>query len=130
MPWGESTRISAVLIVEDELLIRIGAVTIIEDAGFKVIEAASADEAIRILECRSDIRVVFTDIHMPGSMDGLKLAHAVGNRWPPIKIIVTSGRDLITEKDIPEGARFFAKPYDAIQITGALREWALKKDID
>ena len=116
---------SAVLIVEDEPLIRIGAVKIIEDAGFEVIEAPSADEAIRILECRGDIRVVFTDIHMPGSMDGLKLAHAVRNRWPPIKIIVTSGRDLITEKDLPEGGRFFAKPYDPIEITGALREWAL-----
>ena len=116
---------SAVLIVEDEPLVRMGAVKIIEDAGFEVIEAASADEAIRILECRGDVRLVFTDIHMPGSMDGLKLAHAVRNRWPPIKIIVTSGRDLITEKDLPEGGRFFAKPYDPIAITGALREWAL-----
>ena len=58
-------------------------------------------------------------------MDGLKLAHAVRNRWPPIKIIVTSGRDLITEKDLPEGGRFLAKPYDPIKIAGALREWAL-----
>jgi CheY-like chemotaxis protein len=128
MPWGETTRLPAVLIVEDEPLIRIGAVKIIEDAGFEVIEAASADEAIRILECRSDIRVVFTDIHMPGSMDGLKLAHAVRNRWPPIKIIVTSGRDLITEQDLPQGGRFFAKPYDRIAITDALREWALGRD--
>jgi CheY-like chemotaxis protein len=71
------------------------------------------------------IRVVFSDIHMPGSMDGLKLAHAVRNRWPPIKIIVTSGRDLIMDTDFPEGGRFFAKPYDPIEITGALREWAV-----
>ena len=125
MRWADGTNIPAVLIVEDEPLVRMGAVKIIEDAGFDVIEAASADEAIRILECRSDIRVVFTDIHMPGSMDGLKLAHAVRNRWPPIKIIVTSGRDLITEQDLPEGGRFFTKPYDAIAITDALREWAL-----
>ena len=125
MPWGNSTNIPAVLIVEDEPLVRIGAVNIIEDAGFKVIQAESADEAIRILECRGDIRVVITDIHMPGSMDGLKLANAVRNRWPPIKIIVTSARDLITEKDLPEGGRFFAKPLDPIEITGALRELAL-----
>ena len=124
MLWGDSTKIQAVLIVEDEPLVRMGAVNIIEDAGFEVIEAASADEAMRILECRSDIRVVFTDIHMPGSMDGLKLAHAVRNRWPPIKIIVTSGRDLITKQDLPEGGRFFAKPYDPIEITGVLRKWA------
>jgi CheY-like chemotaxis protein len=100
-------------------------VNLIEDAGFEVVEAASADEAIRILECRSDIRVVFTDIHMPGSMDGLKLAHAVRNRWPPIKIMVTSGRELIAEQDLPEGGRFFAKPYNPIEILAALREWAL-----
>jgi two-component system, response regulator PdtaR len=125
MPWGNSTKIPAVLVVEDEPLIRIGAVNLIEDAGFEVIEAASADEAIRILECRSDVRVVFTDIHMPGSMDGLKLAHAVRNRWPPIKIIVTSGREMIAEQDLPEGGRFFAKPYNPIEILGALREWAL-----
>jgi CheY-like chemotaxis protein len=125
MPWGTVRKIPVVLIVEDEPLIRIGAVKFTEDAGFEVIEAASADEAIRILECRGDIRVVFTDIHMPGSMDGLKLAHAVRNRWPPIKIIVTSGRDMITEHDLPEGGRFFAKPYDPIEITDALRQWAL-----
>ena len=124
MLWGDSTKIQAVLIVEDEPLVRMGAVNIIEDAGFEVIEAASAEEAMRILECRSDIRVVFTDIHMPGSMDGLKLAHAVRNRWPPIKIIVTSGRDLITKQDLPKGGRFFAKPYDPIEITGVLRKWA------
>jgi|SRR5579862_1723612 len=125
MPWGDNRKIPAVLIVEDEPLIRLGAVKIIEDGGYEVIEAASADEAMRILECRGGIRVVFTDIHMPGSMDGLRLAHAVRNRWPPIKIIVTSGRDLATQVDLPEGVRFFAKPYSPIQITDALREWAL-----
>jgi CheY-like chemotaxis protein len=127
MPWGNSTNIPAVLIVEDEPLIRIGAVNIIEEAGFEVIEAACADEAIRILERRGDVRVVFTDIHMPGSMDGLKLAHAVRNRWPPIKIIVTSGRELIAEQDLPEGGRFFAKPYNPIEILDALRAWALQE---
>src|SRR5580698_7763267 len=111
MPRRDSTKMPAVLIVEDEPLIRMGAGKIIEDAGYEVIEAASADEAIRILESRSDIRVVFTDIHMPGSMDGLKLAHAVRKRWPPIKIIVTSGRSQVSEQELPEGGRFFAKPY-------------------
>jgi CheY-like chemotaxis protein len=125
MPRGNSTKLPAVLIVEDEPLVRIGAVNLIEDAGFEVIEAANADEAIGILECRSDVRVVFTDIHMPGSMDGLKLAHAVRNRWPPIRIIVTSGRELIAEQVLPEGGRFFAKPYNPIEILDALRGWAL-----
>src|ERR1700722_1007727 len=125
MGWRDGSKTPAVLIVEDEPLVRLGAVRAIKDAGFEVIEAANADEAIRILENRSDIRVVFTDIHMPGSMDGLKLAHAVRNRWPPIKIIVTSGREFLTEQDLPEGGLFFPKPYDPIQISDALREWAV-----
>jgi CheY-like chemotaxis protein len=122
---GETGRKPAILIVEDEPLVRLCAVQTVIEAGFEVIEAASADEAIRILERRSDIRVVFTDIQMPGSMDGLKLAHAIRNRWPPIKIIVTSGRELITEQDLPDGGRFIAKPYNPIQIRDALRDWAL-----
>jgi two-component system, response regulator PdtaR len=125
MLWRNSKKMPMVLIVEDELLVRLGAVQMIEDAGFEVIEAANADEAIRILESRRDIRVVFTDVQMPGSMDGLKLAHAVRNRWPPIKIIVTSGRTMPTELDLPEGGHFLAKPYNPTQIGDALRECAL-----
>ena len=78
-----------ILVVEDDFLLRMDAVQMIEEAGFDVLEAANADEAIAILETRSDINVIFTDINMPGSMDGLKLAHAVRGRWPPIKIIAT-----------------------------------------
>jgi CheY-like chemotaxis protein len=125
MNCGDNAKIPVVLIVEDEVLVRSGAAKMVEDAGFEVIEAANADEAIRILESRRDIRVVFTDVHMPGSMDGLKLAHAVRNRWPPIKIIVTSGHELLTEQNLPKGVRFFAKPYSPIQIGDALRELAL-----
>jgi len=122
----ESQKKSAVvLIVEDEPLIRMYAVTVMEEAGFEVLQAMNADEALEILESRNDIRVVFTDVHMPGSMDGLRLAHAVRDRWPPIKIIVTSGRLPLTEDDLPEGGRFFPKPYDPAQIQGVLREWAL-----
>lgn len=73
-----------VLVVEDEALIRLDAVHMIEDAGYEVVEAANADEAIRILEQHREIHVVFTDVNMPGSMDGLKLAHAIRNRWPHI----------------------------------------------
>ena len=113
-----------ILIVEDETLIRWGAVQIAENEGFDVVEAANADEAIEILESRDDIRVIFTDIHMPGSMDGLKLARAVRDRWPPIKIIVTSGREYPKKPDLPEGGRFFPKPYTPTQVQTALREWA------
>jgi CheY-like chemotaxis protein len=121
---GAAVKRPVILIVDDEMLIRWGAVQIAEDAGFEVIEAANADEAIEILENRSDIRIVFTDIRMPGSMDGLKLARAVRDRWPPIKIIVTSGHEYPSEDDLPEGGRFFPKPYDPPQIQAALREWA------
>ena len=90
-----------VLIVEDELILRMRAVDIVEDAGFNAVEAVNADEALAILEARSDIALLFTDIQMPGSMDGLKLAHAVSNRWPPIKIILVSGQIKLTESETP-----------------------------
>jgi CheY-like chemotaxis protein len=117
----ESKR-SVVLIVEDEFLLRMNAGDMIAAAGFEVVEAANADEAIEILESRRDITVVFTDIQMPGSMDGLKLARAVRGRWPPIKIIATSGHVGVCETDLPEGGRFLPKPYSPIEITGVLRE--------
>ncbi len=117
-----SSKRPVVLIVEDELLLRTSAVEMIADAGFEVIEAGNADEAIDVLEARRDITVVFTDIQMPGSMDGLKLARAVRGRWPPIKIIATSGLVDVGEKDLPEGGRFLAKPYSPEAIAGVLWE--------
>jgi CheY-like chemotaxis protein len=111
-----------VLIVEDEFLLRMDAVDMIRAAGFEAVEAANADQAIEILESRLDITVVFTDIQMPGSMDGLKLAQAVRGRWPPIKIVATSGHVHVTETDLPDGGRFLPKPYSPHQIAGVLRE--------
>lgn len=111
-----------VLIVEDEFLLRMDAVDMIASAGFEVVEAANADQAIEILESRRDITVVFTDIQMPGSMDGLKLARAIRGRWPPIKIVATSGRSNLGETDLPEGGRFLSKPYSPLQVTGVLHE--------
>ena len=115
-------RPSVVLIVEDEFLIRIDAADMIRTAGFDVVEAENADEAILILEHRFDISVVFTDIQMPGSMDGLKLAAAIRGRWPPIKIVATSGLLEICNDGLPSGSHFLPKPYSASQIVGALRE--------
>jgi CheY-like chemotaxis protein len=102
-----------VLIVEDGWLLRLIAVEMVEDAGLVAIEAANADEAIAILECRADIALIFTDIDMPGTMDGLKLAHAVRRRWPPIKIIIFSGKTHLSDADLPSETRFFSKPYSA-----------------
>ena len=89
---------------------------------FDVLEAANADQAIEILEDRPDVHGIFTDIQIPGSMDGLKLAHAVRGRWPPIKIIATSGRVNLRTDDLPEGGRFLPKPYGPEEIVGTLRE--------
>ena len=111
-----------ILVVEDDFLLRMNAADIIRDAGFDVLEASNADEAIIILESRNDISVVFTDVQMPGSMDGLKLARAVRGRWPPIQIITTSGQCVVQAADLPEGGRFLPKPYNAVQVSGLLRE--------
>src|SRR5882762_7451567 len=121
MGLSESRR-PVVLIVEDEFLLRTNAVDMVAAAGFEAIEAGNADEAIEILENRLDITVVFTDVQMPGSMDGLKLARAIKGRWPPIKIVATSGHVHVSETDLPEGGRFLRKPYSPHQITGVLRE--------
>jgi len=117
-----ATKRPVVLIVEDEFLLRMNAAEMIGDAGFGVVEAGDADEAIAILEARPDIHVVFTDIQMPGSMDGLKLARFVRGRWPPIKIVTTSGFVNVDKDDLPEGGRFVPKPYRLEQIVATLRE--------
>src|SRR5215204_7242835 len=102
-----------VLVVEDEMVLRMRAVDIVEDAGFTAIEAVNAEQALSILESRSDISLLFSDVQMPGSMDGLKLAHAVHNRWPSIKIILVSGLVRLSDTDTPADSRFFGKPLDA-----------------
>ncbi|SHH07323.1 Response regulator receiver domain-containing protein [Kaistia soli DSM 19436] len=104
-------RDGVVLIVEDEALIRMGAVELVKSAGFEALEARDADEAIRLLEVRTDIRLVFTDVDMPGTMDGLKLSRYIRERWPPVKLIVASGKAILDQSHLPEGARFFPKPY-------------------
>jgi two-component system, response regulator PdtaR len=111
-----------VLVVEDESLIRASAVEMVKQAGFEPIEASDADEAICILESRNDIRAVFTDVQMPGSIDGLKLAEMVRRRWPPVALVVTSGRAHIEEADLPTGGRFLSKPYQGSELEAALRQ--------
>lgn len=112
-----------ILIVEDEPLVRMLAVDVVEEAGFEAVEAGDADEAIRLLETVVGIRILLTDVDMPGSMDGLKLAKAVRDRWPPISIIVVSGKRRPAEDELPDGV-FFAKPYDVDQMTSQLRRMA------
>ena len=111
-----------VLVVEDEPLVRIDIADYLIDQGFDVIEAADADEAIRVLEGNAGIRLIITDVDMPGTMDGLMLARAVVNRWPPIRIIVVSGHRNVEITDIPDGTVFFAKPYRHDVVVSSMRE--------
>ena len=117
-----STSLPAViLVVEDETLLRMRAVDIVEDAGYSSLEAADAAAALGILESRSDIGLLFTDIQMPGSMDGLKLAHAVHERWSPIKIILVSGQ-IRPQDNLPPNSRFFAKPLQSSQMIAEMQD--------
>ncbi|MDP1639410.1 MAG: HWE histidine kinase domain-containing protein [Hyphomicrobium sp.] len=117
-PPGSPTN---VLVVEDEMVLRMRAVDIVEDAGFTAVEAVNADEALSILENRSDIALLFSDIQMPGSMDGLKLAHAVHARWPAIKIILVSGQITLSDADKPANSLFFGKPLVVKQMIAELQ---------
>jgi two-component sensor histidine kinase len=118
----EPAAVPKVLVVEDEMILRLRAVDIVEDAGFHPVEAVNADQAISILESGSDISLLFTDIQMPGSMDGLMLAHAVHDRWPSIKIILVSGQVKPSDAERPADSRFFGKPLGVKQMITELQE--------
>lgn len=112
----------AILVVEDEFLILSATAYDLRHAGFTVFEASNADDAIELLEAHGEIRILFTDVDMPGSMDGLKLSAAVRERWPPTLIIVTSGKTLVGRAKLPVGGRFFPKPYNTGKIASAMQE--------
>lgn len=107
---------AVVLVVEDNHLILMSALDLVATAGYEGLAAANADEAIAILEKRSDVKLVFTDIEMPGTIDGVKLAHYIRERWPPIHLIVASGKEIKEESQLPSGSKFFSKPYDNASI--------------
>ncbi|MGO6845790.1 response regulator [Rhizobium ruizarguesonis] len=116
MKYGKAV----VLVVEDSMIIRMSAVDLVLSAGYEALEACDADEAIRILEARNDIDLVFTDVQMPGTMDGVKLSHYIRDRWPPVRLIIASGAAILEESDLPTGSRAFSKPYDNHAITDAM----------
>ena len=115
------TRGPTILTVEDEILISEFLGDILHGAGYEVVAASNANDAIATLECRDDIRLVITDVNMPGSMDGLRLASAVRGRWPPIKIIVATGRTPPENDRMPRGSAFLSKPYDPEAVIAAVR---------
>lgn len=113
-----------ILVVEDEPLIRLEAVDIIEELGFTVLQAGNAAEALMLMEHRDAIAVLFTDIDMPGKMNGLELAGLVHERWPNVEIIVASGVTMVSEAKLPKGAVFLPKPYPEVHVTSAVRDAA------
>ena len=110
-----------VLIVEDEPLVRLTGADLLTDAGFEVLEAGNADEALLILEATQEVRVVFSDVEMPGALDGLGLARNICRRWPSIGIVLTSGHQ-IREEMIPGDGRFVPKPYDGQALVRQIEE--------
>ncbi|MBR0995498.1 response regulator [Bradyrhizobium japonicum] len=125
-----STSSSVVLIVEDELILRMRAVDIVEDAGFVALEAVDADQAMLLLETRTDIELLLTDIQMPGTMDGIKLAFAVHERWPSIKIILVSGQSRLANSKKPTDSRFIGKPLDVKTMIHALQDMMGKGSLE
>jgi DNA-binding NtrC family response regulator len=111
-----------VLVVEDEFLVRLYASEAIRDAGYEAIEAGNAETAIDILERRDDVGAVFTDINMPGTMNGVELAKLVSQRWPMVRVVLTSGRRILRDADLPKDSCFIPKPYTPLQIEQVLSE--------
>ncbi|UFW79078.1 response regulator [Rhizobium sp. SU303] len=116
MKYGKAV----VLVVEDSTIIRMSAVDLVLSARYEALEACDADKAIGILQSREDVDLVFTDVQMPGTMDGIKLSHYINDRWPPVRLIVASGAAILEESNLPTGSRFFSKPYDSHAIADAM----------
>lgn len=109
-----------VLVVEDEALLLFTIADDLREAGFKVFEATNAAAAIRMIEAVGHIDVLFTDVDMPGGMDGLTLAGTVRERWPETGLVITSGHVNLKQADLPPGGRFISKPYTPQDVVAAI----------
>ena len=112
-----------ILVVEDELLLSVDISDSLKDEDYDVIAVSNADEAIKALETCDDIRTIFTDIDLPGSMNGLKLVAAVRDRWPPVNIIVTTGMRAPHRDEMPANSMFIAKPYGSAEVLEAVHSF-------
>ncbi|MBW7963598.1 MULTISPECIES: response regulator [unclassified Bradyrhizobium] len=122
MQLEDASKWPVVLVVEDDELLRWSTMIVLQDSGYSVLEASDAGEALTTLEQRADVRIIFTDVQMPGAIDGVRLAHLVSQRWPLLKIIVTSGRMRLHQDDLPKGGVYLMKPYSATELTTAVYE--------
>lgn len=118
----QTGKLTKILVVEDEPLIRMDLALTLEEMGFSVLEASNANEAISLLEANGDIAAVVTDVDMPGTMDGFALAFAVRRRWPPCRLIVVSGHRRPAAGDMPDGSRFIPKPFATIELQRTLSD--------
>lgn len=125
MGQSSQPKPQAIVVVEDEPLLRMAALDLVENAGFAAVEARDAEEAIAILQTRTDIRVVLVDADMPGSMTGLKLAAAIRDRWPPIQMVITSSNAWLDDSTIPAHTVFYPKPYSESEVAATLKRLAL-----
>jgi CheY-like chemotaxis protein len=117
-----SSTPATVLIVDDEDLVRMVGADILESGGYRVLEAGNAEEALHCLEDAAEVMVLFTDINMPGTPDGLGLARLVSERWPQVKILVASGAVQPGGDDLPAEGLFLSKPYRADDLLGLLQK--------
>ena len=113
-----------VLLVEDDVLIRMVMAAFLHDRGLIILEAACASEAVNFLDCRKDIDILVTDVEMPGPMDGVELAKHVSDARPDIKVLVISGNDAIEPADLPNEAGFLRKPFADRELWSALEDVA------
>jgi CheY-like chemotaxis protein len=119
--FGLTKNTTLILVVEDEALVRVCTAALLEDAGCAVIEAGDAEEALRAFEAHSGVTTLFTDINMPGPINGLSLAHRIFQMRPHVQLILTSGRGSPPEGEMPTGGHFLPKPYDCGQLTALIR---------
>lgn len=115
-----------IMVVEDEALIRMQGVDMLEAAGFDVVEASNADEALSLLNNVPDVQLMFSDVDMPGSMNGVALAEVVHGRWPNIRLLITSGHRHFADSQLPDDGRFVPKPYTRDVVVGQVQD-LLKK---
>jgi CheY-like chemotaxis protein len=125
----DASSCKTILVVEDEALIRIWATDLLEENGFSVLEAKDADAALKLLQSRHDVKLLFTDVQMPGSLNGMELAREVHSRWPHILLVITSGRERPTRAEIPDDGRFVAKPYSGEELLGQIKDLMYKSSI-
>ncbi len=113
-----------IMVVDDEPILRLVVSEILQDAGYSVSNAPTADDALAMLEEGCEARVVVTDVHMPGRLDGFELAEVICRRWPHIGVVIVSGRLCPTADDLPDESRFLSKPFSPEVLTSTVQEVA------